>query len=130
MATRPDESPKLTDTLTALGQDVPRLLRSEIGLLKAEVAASASRLAQATGGIVAGLLIGAVALLVVVQALVLALALHMPGWLASTIVGVLLAAVALVLLLKGRRDIAPEALLPSRTIEAVKKDKAMVEEKL
>jgi len=131
MSTRSPNGPRsVVDTLTDLGRDVPELFRGEIRLFKAEMAESGTRLTQAAIGVVSGLLIATVALLVLVQALVLGLAEHMPGWLASVVVGVLLAAIALVLVLRGKRDLRPEALLPTRTMDAVKKDKRMVEEKV
>ena len=129
-STSSEERRSIGDTLASLGHDIPELLRSELRLLKAEAAESGSRAAQAGIGAVAGLLVGTVALLVLVQALVLALAQYMPGWLASTIVGLLLAGIALVMVLRSKRDLKPEALLPDRSIESVSRDKNMIKEKM
>lgn len=114
-------------SLVALIADVPRLVtelvQAEIAQLKAEMASKLKAL-----GIGAGLILGAVVVLlfmigVLLTAAVLALSLVMPGWAAALVVaGVLLLVAALLAwigYLKLKAGIPP---VPSETIESVKQD--------
>ena len=116
--------------LSDLGRDVPELLRREIELFKTELSEKLSQATHAGAGMVAGLMLGTAALLVVLQALVLGLAEFMPAWLASAVVGVLVGLVGLVMVLKGQRDMRIGRLVPERTVQSLKEDKRTIEENL
>jgi hypothetical protein len=106
-----------------LGDQVSRLVRDEVRLAQAEVTQKAKRL-----GIGAGLLGGAgvVAILglgALVTAAVLGLATVLPGWLAAILVAVVLFAVAGVLAVLGKKDVAKATPpLPTETIASVQAD--------
>ena len=53
-----------------------------------------------------GLLIAACALLILLQALVIALAHYMPDWMAALVVGVVVAIIAFVAIWQGRRNLS------------------------
>ena len=55
-----------------------------------------------------------------------ALSLVMETWLAALIVGGVVAIIGVVLLLKAKKSLNPESMVPNRTIESLKKDEAMV----
>ncbi len=130
-ATAPPPAPEDASTGQLVGQlteQISRLVRDEARLAQAEVTQKAKRL-----GIGAGLFGGAglfafLGLAVLVAAAVLALALVLPGWLAALIVAVVLFAVAGVLALVGKKDVAKgtppvptEAIASTRTdIQTVK----------
>jgi uncharacterized membrane protein YqjE len=117
----------LTIVMEILG-DIPRLVRKEAELLRAELAEKAAQAGDAGMGIAIGLLLMSVALLIVLQALVLALAEAMPAWLASAIVGAIVAAIGLIMVHKGRRDLKSVGLTPQRTIDSLNDDKEILKE--
>ena len=117
----------LTIVMEILG-DLPRLVRKEAELLRAELAEKAAQAGDAGMGIAIGLLLTSVALLIVLQALVLALAEVMPAWLASVLVGVIVAAIGLLMVRKGRRDLRRVSLMPQRTIDSLNHDNEILKE--
>jgi tetrahydromethanopterin S-methyltransferase subunit C len=113
----------LLELLTEVPLLVRELVTGEIELLKQEMIRKLKAL-----GIGAGLIIGAVIVLlgmlgVLLTAAIFALSLIMPGWLAALLVAVLLLIIAVILGLVGyrvlKKGIPP---LPSETITGLKKD--------
>ena len=105
------------------------LIRKEVTLAKAEIRQSFSRACAAIGLIVAAAVIGIVTLNVLMAALVAALAQTELGpiW-SAVIVGVVLAVLAGLLLWKGIKDLKPEALMPSRTVQNIQHDARTIKE--
>jgi hypothetical protein len=119
-----DPSQASTGELIALlGDQVSRLVRDEVRLAQAEVTQKAKRFGIGAGlfggaGIVAILGLGAL-----VTAAILGLADVMPGWLAAIIVAVVLFAVAGILALLGKKDVAKAAPpVPTDAIASVQAD--------
>jgi LPXTG-motif cell wall-anchored protein len=54
----------------------------------------------------------------------------MDPWLSALIVGLVIVAIGVVLLLRGRESLKPENLAPQRTVETLKEDKAWVQEQI
>jgi len=123
-------SRSLMTIVTEIIGDVPRLVRKEAELLRAELGQKAEMAGDAGMGIVAGLLLLSVALLLLLQTLVLALAHVMPPWLASVTVAVLVAVVGLVMVQKGRRDLKGINPMPQRTLANLSEDAQMLKEKI
>jgi drug/metabolite transporter (DMT)-like permease len=110
---------------------VTTLVRQELRLVQAE---GSEKVSQATTGavaVLAGLLVATCALLILLQALVIALAefTEMPASLASLIVGLVLAVIAFVLIRQGQSNLSPDKLTPERTMRTLRDDKDMVMEK-
>lgn len=110
---------------------VTTLVRQELRLVQAE---GSEKVSQATTGavaVLAGLLVATCALLILLQALVIALAefTEMPASLASLIVGLVLAVIAFVLIHQGQSNLSPDKLTPERTMRTLRDDKDMVMEK-
>ena len=110
----------IIDTVRALFSDFTLLVKQEFDLARAEVGEKIEQLQIGVAAIAGGLLIAFVALLVLVQALVVALANIMPPSLASLLVGVLLAVIAFVAVMKGRQNLKAENLAPTRTLNSVR----------
>jgi len=119
--------PRPKRSLLSLVTDIPALIQElfhrEVELLKAELIAKLKAL-----GVGAGLLAGAVVVLlfmigVLLTAAVFALSLVMPGWLAALIVAAFLLIVAGILALIGyrilKRGIPP---VPTESIDSLQKD--------
>src|SRR3954467_2991906 len=127
-AVTPDPANASTGQLVGqLTEQVSRLVRDEARLAQAEVTQKAKRL-----GVGAGLFGGAglfafFGLAVLVATAVLALALVLPAWLAGLVVAVVLFAVAGVLALVGKKDVAQAAPpVPTQAIAGVQADIAAV----
>ena len=106
-----------------LTSDLSLLVRQEIELAKAEMAEKGRTAAPGLGmfggaGVVALCAAGALTAF-----LVLVLALFLPEWFAALAVGVVLAAVAYVLIKQGKERVAEAGKpVPEQTIETVKED--------
>jgi uncharacterized membrane protein YgcG len=116
----------LRDLIAEIGQ----LFRQELRLARAE---AGEKVAQAQHGIVAiivGLLLASSALLILLQAVVLALSQVVPAWAASVIVGVAVAVIAFILIRSGQATLKLTNLAPTRTLDAMRRDRDMVMEKV
>jgi hypothetical protein len=119
-----------TSLLKELIGEIGQLIRQELRLAQAE---TSEKLSQAQNGVIAivvGLLFAFSALLILLQAVVVALANVMPAWLASVIVGVVVAAIAFVLIRQGQSNLKPVNLMPDRTLDAMRSDKDMMMRKV
>ena len=115
--------------LADLGNGLFTLVRQELRLAQAEGSEKVSKATTGLIAIVGGLLVAICALLVLLQALVIALANHMPASVASLIVGIVVAAVAFLMVWQGRRNLSGERLAPKRTMRSLREDSQMVMEK-
>jgi len=84
-------NPPLQELLTSIATDVQLLASQTLTLARLEIAAAASTLAWSAIAVVASVFVAIAGLAVLVSALVLILiALGLPAWAASTLVGVML----------------------------------------
>ena len=120
---QPGRDPRgLTDLIAQLGGDLAALVRKETELVRAEFSEKLNAAGKAVGDIAAGGLLLVAALLVLLQALVLALAKFMdPIW-AALIVGLTVAAVGALLVRTGMKSLSLGGLKPDRTARQLKKD--------
>ena len=124
------KSSTLTRSLSDVISDLSDLFQKEMRLARAEMSAKISTKLQAGIWMGAAGLLGLIALLVLIEALVFGIAsfgiaLH---W-SCLIVAAVLGAGAAVAFFRGRAN-AQEELTPSRTINQVKQDIAVTKEKL
>lgn len=112
----------VADLLGQLGGDITALVRKEAELARAEVSEKLNAAGKAVTDIAAGGLLLVAALLVLLQALVLALSKIMdPIW-AALLVGLVVAAVGYLLLRAGMKAISLKGLAPDRSARQLKKD--------
>ena len=112
----------VADLLGQLGGDIAGLVRKEAELARAEVSEKLNSAGKAVTDIAAGGLLLVAALLVLLQALVLALSKIMdPIW-AALLVGVVVAGVGYLLLRAGMKAISLKGLSPDRSARQLKKD--------
>lgn len=114
--------PSIGHLVSGLIADLGQLVRQELHLAQAE---ASEKLQQAQNGafaVVTGLLVAFCALLILLQAVVIALSNTMPPWAASLVVGVVLAGVAFVLIRQGSRKLEARSLVPERTLRAGRTD--------
>lgn len=118
----------LKELIGDLSGSISNLFRKEIQLARAETSEKITQSMVAMGAIAGGAILALAALLVLLQALVIALSeLMPPGW-ASLIVGVVVAAIAYFLIHKGTNDLKASSLAPSRTIDSLRSDAHMAKE--
>jgi hypothetical protein len=114
------------DLLGQLGTDLAGLVRKESELIRAELSEKVSRAGKAVADVAAGGLLLVAALLVLLQALVLALSKLMdPIW-ASLLVGLGVAAVGYLLVRAGMKAISLDGLKPDRTARQLRKDADLI----
>ena len=110
------------DNIKALIVDANLLMRQELALAKAEASEKLDQVQTGFITIIAGMLTAFVALLVLVQALVVALANVMPASVASLLVGVVLAIIAFASVYFGSQKLKAKNLKPTRTMQSVKRN--------
>jgi drug/metabolite transporter (DMT)-like permease len=119
----------LKELLADLTNSVTTLFRKEIELARAETSEKLSQAGVAAGAIAAGGVLALAALIVLLQALVIALAeLGLAPALSALIVGGVVAIIAFALIYKGMNDLKASSLAPTRTVEALRRDAHMVKE--
>ena len=130
----PPRDPKDTSTGELIGQlaeQLSRLVRDEARLAQAEVTQKAKKLGVGAGLFGGAGLMAFFGLAVLISAAVLGLAELLPGWLAAVIVAVVLFAVAGVLALVGKKDVAQASPpVPTQAIAGVQADIATVKQGL
>lgn len=111
---------------TAILQDIIRnfqeITRSEVRLAKVEIREEMTKAKQSTTVLGAGAVIGLYAGLFLLLSLFYGLALVMPMWAASLIVGVVLGVIAAILLTSGIRQFRRIHPTPQRTVETIKEN--------
>ncbi len=129
MATTQSDTRSITDLLGDLGGNISTLMRKEIQLARAETSEKISQATISVGAIAAGMVMAMAALIVLLQALVIALT-NMgigPGW-AALIVGIVVAGIAYLLIHKGMSDLSAHNLAPERTIDALRQNNRTLKE--
>jgi hypothetical protein len=129
---RPDPANATTGELIGqLTEQLSRLVRDEARLAQAEVTQKAKKLGVGAGLFGGAGLMAFFGLAVLISAAVLGLAVVLPAWLAAVIVAVVLLAVAGVLALVGKKDVAQASPpLPTQAIAGVQADVATVRQGL
>ena len=118
---RAHRSPLSTARLIRFG--VRALIHKDVEMAKEEIATKAKRVGIGAGMFGAAGVIGLVALGALTAAAILGLAVVLPAWAAALIVGVVWGAVAAVVAMAGKRNLAAGAPpVPSDTARTVKAD--------
>jgi len=118
----------------AVGETIGRateLIQIEFRLAKAELTEKAARVGAGIGLLMVGAVLMAAALFLLLQAIVLGLvAAGLSPVVATLIVAAVTIAIGLGFVMTGRKQITAQALVPDRTINDIKRDTAMVKEKM
>lgn len=110
----------IIETVKSLVSDATLLMQQEARLARAEVGEKVEQVQLGIIAIVSGLLLAFCALLILLQALVVALANIMPASLAALLVGVVLAVIAYISVKAGAEQLKAKNLMPNRTINSVR----------
>lgn len=118
----------------AIGETIGRateLIQIEFRLAKAELSEKAARAGAGLSLVMVGAVLLAAALFLLLQSIVLGLvALGLSPVAATLIVSAVTIAVGLGFVMTGRQQLGAEALVPDRTLNDIKRDTALVKEKL
>jgi uncharacterized membrane protein YqjE len=126
----PADSRSVGELLRDLANDVTGLIRNELALARTEAQEKLHQMVTAAVALVAGALVAFAALIILLQALVIALAKVMPDWLAAVVVGVVVAAIGLILVWRGMANLSAQRLAPERTAANLRRDVHLVQEKV
>ena len=125
-------------SIGALFSDLTRetldLIRQEIALARAEVSEKVHTAQSGVVSVALGAAVTLAGLFVILQAIVNALAMFLPPslapWLAPLIVGVLVALIGYLMIKNGQNNLKAETLMPERTMNSLRTDRAVVTEKM
>jgi uncharacterized membrane protein YqjE len=106
-----------------LSQKMTTLVRQEIQLAKVEMSQKASRVGKNVGFLVVGGVVAYTGVLALVAAGIILLGQLIPYWLSAAIIGFVIAAVGLVLVVKGANTLRQEEPTPRETVETLQEDK-------
>lgn len=111
------------DIVKDLTADLSRLVRGEIALAKTELQQNIARIGSGAGLFGGAGVVGLFAVEFILLAILFGLvALGLPAWAASLIVGVVLGIVAAVLAMSGKKAVAGASVAPAHAIEHMKAD--------
>ena len=124
------ESRSIPQLLGDFTSDLTSLVRKESELVRAEFSEKLGKLATAGGEIAGGAICLLAALLILLQALVIALSDYIgPAW-ASLLVGVVVAIIGVVLVRAGAKMASAEGLKPERAARQIENDVNLAKEQL
>lgn len=127
---RPKVDRSIATLLSDLAGETILLLRQELALVRAELHEKMSRVGQGATALGAGAMIAYSGWLALVAAMILALMLVWPAWLAALVVGAVIVIVGIVLMLIGRSRLDTEKLVPKRTLRTLREDEEWLKERL
>jgi len=121
----------LGDLFSDLSRETTTLVRQEVQLAKAELTQSATEAVRGIGMLVAGGAIAYAGLLFLLLAIVFGLIeAGWDAWLSALVVGLVVAAIGAILVLRARESLKPANLAPRRTVESLKEDQEWAKEQI
>ena len=127
-ASRSNAPYNLAPLLGSIAKDIQDLVRGELRLARAELDQKLHRIIIAAIFLLGGALVAFAGLVVVLQGVAAAVALTLPVWAASLIVGVLIVLVGGLCAWAGLRMLSFKTLTPSRTVDSLQKDAGLLKE--
>ena len=127
-ANRSEAGYTLGPILGSIAKDIQDLIRGELRLARAELDQKLHRLVIAAVFLLGGALLAFAGLVVVLEGIAAALALVLPVWAASLIVGIVIVAIGGLFALSGLRMISLKALTPTRAADSLQKDVGVLKE--
>ena len=113
----------IPELIRQLANDISTLTSKEMSLAKAEFREAANAAKAGVGGIAGGAGIALAGGLFIMLSITYGLAEVMPPWGAALTVGVVAVIVGIVMINAGKKKVEPDAFVPDRTIDSVRRDK-------
>ena len=126
----PDGGESVGELISDLIKDMQELIRGEVRLATTELKEDATAAGKGIGYLVAGGLLGLVALTFVALAAAALLDKWMQTWIAVGLVALALAAIAAVVAMSGKGKLSASNLKPERTIESLKEDREWAKQQI
>ncbi len=124
----------LATLFSDLTRDTVELIRQEIALARADISQKVGTAQGALASIAIGAAVVLAGLFLLLQAAVEGLSMVLPpeysAWLSPLIVGAVVALVGWAMLNAGKAKLNPEHLAPRRTMDSLRRDRAVVQEKM
>ena len=127
-STRPEGTLGLGELLGNVATDIQDLVRGEVRLARSELDQKLDRVIMAAVWLLGGALVAFAGLVVVLEGGAAALALVLPQWAASVIVGVVIVIVGTLFARSGLAMLSLKTLTPDRTVASLEKDARVVKE--
>lgn len=118
----------LGELLGNVATDIGDLVRGEVRLARAELDQKLDRVIMAAIWLIGGALVAFAGLVVILQGVAAALALVLPTWAASLIVGILIVVVGAFFARSGLTMLSLKTLTPDRMASSLQKDVDLVKE--
>jgi len=113
----------LGELFSALAADTGTLVRQEVELAKTEMTQKATRVGKDIGFLLAGGAVAYAGFLAILAAIAIGLGqLGLPWWVATLLVGLVVAAIGGFLVMRGISALRQETPLPQQTIDTLKED--------
>ena len=120
----------LGDLFGDLAKETSNLVRQEVALAKLEVSEKAKHVGKNVGYLVVGGAVAHAAMLALIAAIILLLDKVMPNWGAALLVGLVVAAIAWLLISKALSALQETELTPRETVETLKEDATWMKEQI
>lgn len=113
----------LGELFSALASDTGTLVRQEVELAKTEMTQKATRVGKDIGFLIAGGAVAYAGFLAILAAIAIGLGqLGLPWWVATLLVGLVVAGIGGFLVMRGISALRQETPLPKQTIDTLKED--------
>jgi hypothetical protein len=116
--------------LSDLAGETSTLVRQEIALFKAELSEKLTRMGVGAAALAAGGVIAFSGWLALVAAAILGLSHVLAPWLSALIIGILVIGLAGGLVLFGKSRLNADALVPRRTVNSLREDRAWIRDQV
>ena len=124
----------LPTLLSDLSRETIELVRQEIALGRAEIFEKISTAERGLVSVAIGAAILLAGIFILLQAVVNGVAMVLPPdlapWLAPLIVGIVIAVIGYIMVKSGSSRLQPDNLMPQRTMDSLRRDKAVAQEKV
>jgi fatty acid desaturase len=121
----------LGELFSDLARETSTLVRQEVQLAKTEMTQKATAVGKDVGFLAVGGAVAYAGLLALIATIIIILGtVGLPWWLASLIVGVVVAAVGYFLVQKGLTALKHENMAPQQTIQTLKEDRQWAKEQM
>lgn len=124
------QEPSLGTLFSKLTEDFSRLVRKEVELARTETMESVSTVMRSAVSMIAGGVIAYAGLIILLLAAAFGLASVIPLWVSALVIGFVTIAIGGALILAGRNAITNVNIVPEKTVQTLRNDAKMVQEKL
>lgn len=121
------QEPSLGELFSELSQETTTLVRQEVQLAKAEMSQKAAAVGKDVGFLAVGAMIAYAGFLALIATVIIALGqLGVTWWLSALIVGLVVAGIGALLVLRGIDDLKKQSPVPQQTVETIREDQEWI----